>query len=51
MQCGASGAFAASSIKGVVAHRSMPGSGMPRPSGQVGIDRIDYSALASGQLN
>lgn len=44
-------AFASSSIKGVVAHRAMPRNGMPGSSGQVGIDRIDYGAFASGQFN
>jgi hypothetical protein len=51
MQRDAFAAFAASSIKGVIAHRSMPRNGMPGPSGQVGIDRIDYGVFASGQFN
>jgi hypothetical protein len=51
MQSDAFGNFAASSIKRVVAHRAMPGNGMPRSSGQVDICYIDYGTFASGQFN
>jgi len=51
MQCDVLAAFAASSIKCVVAHRAMPWNGMPGPPGQVDIGCIDYGVFASGQFN
>ena len=51
MQRDAFAAFAASSIKSVVAHRAMPRNSMPRSPGQVDIGCIDYGVFASGQFN
>jgi hypothetical protein len=44
-------AFAASGIKGVVAHRSVTRDGMPGPSCQIYIGYINYGMFTSGQFN